>query len=83
MFGNVRNMMDQVQMMQKLMKDENFKALIMNPKVREVFMDPEFQSIVKEQNFGKLATHPKFNSLMQDPEVRNLILKMNPASFKN
>ena len=82
MFDKMGNMMDQFKMMQELMKDENFSALMSNPKVREVFMDPEFQKLVKENDLSKLASNPKFASLMNDPEVVRLISKLNPQNFK-
>ena len=33
MFDKMKGMMDQMQLMRELMKDENFKALIANPKM--------------------------------------------------
>ena len=72
--------MDQFQTVQRLMKDENFRAFIANPKVQEVFKDPEFQKIIQENNIFKFMSHSKFSSLMQDPEIRVLILKLNPQS---
>ena len=81
MFGKVGDMMGQLKMMQELMKDENFRALISHPKVREVFMDPEFQKLVKEKNLAKLMSHPKFASFMSDPEIVQLMLKLKPHAF--
>lgn len=75
-------MFNQFQMMQKLMNDENFRSLISNPKVREVFMDPEFQKLIQEKSLTKLSTHPKFASLMSDPEVVRLIAKLNLQDFR-
>ena len=83
MFDKIKNTMDQMQVMGRLMKDENFRALISNPKVQEVFRDPEFQNIVKEKDFSKMTMHPKFAKLMEDPEVRTLVSKLNPESFMN
>ena len=82
MFNQLGNMLGQFQMVQKLMKDENFRALIKNSKVREVFMDPEFQKLVQGNNIAKLPTHPKFASLMSDPEVMQLLSKLNPQDFR-
>ena len=66
---------------ERLMKDENFKALISHPKVQQVFMDPEFQEAIKSQNMGKLATNKKFASLRSDPEIAPLLAKIDPASL--
>lgn len=81
MFNKLKGMTDQFKMMQKLMQDENFRAFISHPKVREVFMDPEFQTIMKSKDAQKMMTHPKFSSLMRDPEVAQLIAKLNPGTF--
>ncbi len=83
MFDKLKGMTGQFQMLQRMMKDENFRAFIAHPKVQEVFKDLEFQKLVKENNVFKLMSHPKFSGLMQDPEVRNLMLKLNPQSFSN
>ena len=82
MFDKFGNMMNQMKMMQQLMKDENFRVLMNNPKVREVFMDPEFQRLVRENDISQTMANPKFASLMSDPEIRQLISKLNPQDFK-
>ena len=81
MFGKLKGMTDQLQMMRELMKNEDFKALISHPKVQEVFMDPEFQKIVMEKDLAKVMTHPKFAFLMNDPEVAKLMLKFKAGGF--
>ena len=83
MLGKMGDALNQWKMLQELMKDENFRALISHPKVREVFMDPEFQKLVKENNLAKVTSHPRFSSLMSDPEVAQLMLKLKPQAFGN
>ena len=81
MFENMKGMMGQFQMMQKLMADENFKAFISHPKVQEIFKDPEFKDVAKSQDFAKILSHPKFAALMRDPELATLMAKINPQKF--
>ena len=81
MFGKIGDATNQLKMLQELMKDENFRALISHPKVREVFMDSEFQKLVKENNLAKVMSHPKFAYLMNDPEVAQLMLRFKPQAF--
>ena len=82
MFGKMKDMMQQLQMMQKLMKDENFKAFISHQKVQAVMKDPEFQELIKKQDWLKLGTHPKLAALMKDPEVAPLMAKLDPSMFR-
>lgn len=82
MFGKMKDMMAQMQAMQKLMQDENFKAFISHPKVQALFQDPEFKEVAKSRDFGKIAAHPKFAAMAQDPEVASLMMKINPKSFQ-
>lgn len=77
MFGNMKNMMQQIQMAQKLMKDENFKAFMAHPKVKSVFADPEFQTVMKSNDAQKIMTHPKLASLKGDPELAELLKKVD------
>ena len=74
-------MADQFQLMQRLMKDENFKAFMSHPKVQEVFRDPEFQEILKTKDQAKIMTYPKLLSLMQDPQIASLMSKLDPGVF--
>ncbi len=83
MFDGMKNMAAQMQMMQKLMKDDNFKAFISHPKVQELFRDPEFKDVAKSRDFSQIATHPKFAALMKDPELSSLLMKINPNQFKS
>ncbi len=82
MFDGMKNMAAQMQMMQRLMKDENFRAFVSHPKIQELFKDPEFKDVAKSRDFSQIATHPKFAALMKDPELSSLLMKINPAQFK-
>ena len=81
MFGKINDMMKQVKLMQKLMKDENFRTLISHPKVQELLKDKQFQDLITSQNMGKIATHPKLTALMRDPEVGPLLKKIDPKAL--
>ena len=81
MFDKMKDMMGQFQMMQKLMKDDNFKSFISHPKVQELFRDPEFKEIAKTRDFAKIVASPKFMALMKDPELSSLMAKINPKDF--
>ena len=82
MFGKMKDMMGQLQMMQKLMQDENFKAFVSHPKVQELFRDSEFKEIAKTRDFTKIVSHPKFMEMARDPEVAGLLAKVNPQNIK-
>ncbi len=80
MFGNMGDMMKQLQMLQKLMKDENFKAFISHPKMKELTKNPEFLQVLKSKDMDALKAlkdHPKFAETMKDPEVVALLQKVN------
>lgn len=77
MFGKMGDMMKQLQLMQKLMKDENFKAFISHPKMQELIRDPEFMELMKKQDMPALQKHPKFGTTMRDPEILALIRKID------
>jgi hypothetical protein len=76
MFGKMKSMAAQMQMMQKLMKDENFKALIAHPKMQELLRDPEFLELMKTKDFQKASSNPKIAALKNDPELLQLIAKV-------
>jgi hypothetical protein len=77
MFGKMGDMMKQVQMMQKLMKDDNFKAFISHPKMQELIKDPEFMQLMKKQDMPALQKHARFGAVMKDPEILSLIQKID------
>lgn len=77
MFGKMGDMMKQLQLVQKLMKDENFKAFISHPKMQELIKDPEFMVLMKKQDMTALQRHAKFGSVMRDPEILALIQKVD------
>ena len=81
MFGKMKDMVGQFQMMQKLMQDENFKTFISHPKIQELFKDAEFKAVAKTQDFAKIMAYPKFAQLMKDPEVAQLLTKINLKDF--
>ncbi len=76
MFGKMRDMAAQMQMMQRLMKDENFKALIAHPKMQELMRDPEFLELMKTKDIQKAASNSKIAALKDDPELLQLISKI-------
>jgi len=81
MFGGMDDMMQKMQMMQKMMQDENFRNFVSHPKVQGLFKDPEFKEVAKTRDFSKIAAYPKFAALMQDPEVAPLMAKINAKDF--
>jgi hypothetical protein len=76
MFGKMKDMMGQMQMIQQLMKDENFKAFMSHPKIQQLMKDPEFIAMLKTQDFKKIALHPKFSVLRDDKELAELASKL-------
>ncbi len=81
MIEQMSGMMGQFQMMQRLMADDNFKAFISHPKVRELFKDPEFKEVARSQDFSKILSHPKFAELMRDPELASLMAKIDTRKY--
>ena len=82
MFDKMKSFMSQMQLMQKLMKDENFKAFISHPKIQVLMKDPEFVELMKSKDFQKVSSHPKFSVLRDDKELAELARKM-AASMGN
>ena len=81
MLDGMNGMMDQMKMMQDMMRDENFRAFISHPKVQELFRDPEFKLVAGTRDFSKIMEHPKFMELGRDPELSQLLLKIDPKRF--
>jgi hypothetical protein len=81
MFDAFKDKMQSLKMMQRLMKDENFRKFVTHPKVMSVFQDPEVLELIKSQDSAKMATHPKLAELMQDPELAPLLLKLKPSDL--
>ena len=81
MFDSAKDMMKQLQMMQRLMKDEHFKALMSHPKVQDLFKDQQFLALIKSKDMAKLAAYPALVALMRDPELAPLFAKINPATL--
>lgn len=81
MFGGMKDMMANMQLMQRMMQDENFRAFVSHPKVQELFRDPEFKEVAKSRDFAKISAHPKFAALGQDPQLAALLVKIDPKSF--
>ena len=81
MFEKMKDMMGQMKMMQGMMRDENFKAFISHPKVRELFRDPEFKAVAATRDFSRIATHEKFKQLTRDPALAQLLIKIDPKKF--
>ncbi len=77
MFGKIGGFMKQMQMAQKLMKDENFKNFISNPKVQAAFQDPAFREAAQSQDPQKILSHPKMAALRSDPEILALLSKVD------
>ena len=77
MFGNFKNMMEQMQLMQRLMKDDNFKAFIAHPKVQDLFKDSAFQTALKSKDTTQVMNHPKMLALKNDPELETLLKKVD------
>ena len=80
MFGKMKDMSAQMQMVQKLMKDENFKALIAHPRMQELMKDPDFLELMKTKDFQKAASNPKLAGLKNDPELLELMSRVQLPS---
>lgn len=83
MFGHLGNLSDQMKMLGRLMKDEKFRAVLMNPKVQELMRDPEFLALIKSQDMGKMMTHPRLAELMRDPELSQSIMELQSSFPKD
>ena len=78
MLEKMKDAMKQLELIQRLMKDEHARALLTHPKVQALFQDADFQQLIKTQDLPKLLTHPTLASLMHDPDIASLISKVNP-----
>ena len=81
MFDKMNDLLAQMQMMNELMKDDNFKAFVAHPKVQELFQDPEFKDIAKSRDLAQITSHPRFMEMARDPEVARLLVKIDPRRF--
>ena len=77
MLDKFKGMADQFKLMQKLMKDEDFRSFMQHPKVQETFKDPEFQEMIRSKDQAQIMGNPKMKILMSDPEVLQLMSKVN------
>lgn len=77
MFDHIGKIMGNFQLINRLMKDENFKALMMHPKFRGLMSDSAFQEILKTRDTQKINNHPKMLELMRDAEFKTLISKID------
>ncbi len=82
MFGKVKDFMGQMQLMQKMMQDENFKAFISHPKIQVLMKDPEFIELLKSKDIQKISGNPKFSILRDDRELADLAQKMAASISK-
>ena len=48
-FSKIKSGFNQMKMMQRMMKDENFRKLMDHPKMRAIMEDPEMKELLKEQ----------------------------------
>ncbi len=81
MFDQVKQQWKMMQMMQRLMKDENFKALMAEPRVQELMKDADFQALIKTQDPTKIAASPKLAAIMRDPEIAKKFAKLDLKSL--
>ena len=75
------NIFKQLQVMQRLMKDPQFKALMAHPKMQDLLTDRDVQALMKSKDTAKIAAHPKFMALMRDPELAPLLATFNPKQL--
>lgn len=76
-FSKIKSGFNQMKMMQRLMKDENFQKLMDHPKMKAIMQDAEMKQLLKEQNPSKMASNPKLVSMMRDPELIQLMQKVD------
>ncbi len=70
------NMFKQLQIMQRLMSDKNFKVLMAHPKIQEIFKDPGFREAIQSQDVNRIMNDPRILVLKEDPEVAPLLLQL-------
>lgn len=81
MFSKMQEVMGQFGVMQKLMKDENFRSFIAHPRVQELFRDPEFKEVAKTRDLARILSHPKCAEIMRDPDLASLLSKLNAQAL--
>lgn len=80
-FGKFGDMAKQMKMISRMMKDENFKAILANPKMRALMQDPEFIALAKSGDMNKVKSNPKFASTFKDPEIQELFKKVDFTAY--
>ena len=79
MFKGLQSTWQQLQLFQRLMKDDNVKALLSHPKFQTFMRDPAFQAVVKTKDAAKIAA--RLAPLRRDPELGPLLSKIDPRTF--
>jgi len=81
MFDGMNDTKQQMELIQKLLKDENFRQLMMHPKFQSLMQDAEFMEAVKSRDKSQIMTHPKFVELKDEPGLKDLFTKIDFESF--
>lgn len=83
MFDKFKDMARPLQLMQQLMKQDAFRALLAHPNVQTLLRDPELNQLVTGRDLRALFAHPKLAALMQDPDIASLMAKLDLQSLRH
>jgi len=59
--------------------DPEYKALLSDPKVKDITEDQEIQKLINKQDYLKLLSHPKIKSLMKDDTLLEKIARLSES----
>ncbi|HPB68094.1 MAG TPA: CvpA family protein [Candidatus Omnitrophota bacterium] len=65
--------------LQTLSMDPEYKALLSDPKVKDITEDQEIQKLINKQDYLKLLSHPKIKSLMKDDTLLEKIARLSES----
>lgn len=56
---------------------DEYKNLMKDPRVQELFSDQELQESIRNKDLGKLIAHPKIIAILQDRKLLSEFFKLN------
>ncbi len=65
--------------LQTLSTNPEYKALLSDPKVKDITEDQEIQELINKQDYIKLLSHPKIKSLIKDDKLLEKLTRLSES----
>ena len=69
--------------LQTLSTRPEYKALLAEPKIKDLTDDKDIQALVDKQNYIKLLAHPKIKALLRDKELLEKLTRLSESLYKD